>query len=343
METNEALRPIFIVGNSRSGTTLMSRIIGRHESVFTFDELHFFEELWSPENGPENIVPSKASYLFARLLNIQRNGYLTRGKVEEFLSESSSVLEKLPQPFSPVAVFAAFLKYESERNGKCRPCDQTPQNILYIHEILESFPEARIIHIVRDPRDILLSQKNRWKRPFLSTNIPKKESIRYWLNYHPITISSLWKANLSAAKRYTSDCRVREVRYEDLIANPEGVLSGICQFVNLDYSVTLLQVPRIGSSNAQDSPEILGIDTSKSQNWRRGGLREIEIFWCQLINQSLMVDYDYEFCVTSVSPISMAFSLVVLPMKLALAFPLNLSRVRNIKAAIKRRLSGART
>lgn len=36
---------IFIVGNSRSGTTMMGRILGNHTDVFTFHELHFFEQL----------------------------------------------------------------------------------------------------------------------------------------------------------------------------------------------------------------------------------------------------------------------------------------------------------
>ncbi|MGY8989337.1 MAG: sulfotransferase, partial [Flavobacteriales bacterium] len=40
-------KKIFVVGNSRSGTTMMGRIIGKHSSVFTFKELHFFGQLWS--------------------------------------------------------------------------------------------------------------------------------------------------------------------------------------------------------------------------------------------------------------------------------------------------------
>ena len=39
---------LFVVGNSRSGTTMMGRILGNHPDVFTFGELHFFGQLWSP-------------------------------------------------------------------------------------------------------------------------------------------------------------------------------------------------------------------------------------------------------------------------------------------------------
>ena len=48
--------------------------------------------------------------------------------------------------------------------------------------------------MVRDPRDVLLSQKNKWKRKFLGANdIPFFELLRARFNYHPYTISKMWK------------------------------------------------------------------------------------------------------------------------------------------------------
>ena len=40
-------KQIFIVGSSRSGTTMMGRILGNHSDVFTFKELHFFGTIWT--------------------------------------------------------------------------------------------------------------------------------------------------------------------------------------------------------------------------------------------------------------------------------------------------------
>ena len=40
---------VMVVGSSRSGTTMMGRVLGRHPCVFTFEELHFFEQMWQPE------------------------------------------------------------------------------------------------------------------------------------------------------------------------------------------------------------------------------------------------------------------------------------------------------
>ena len=336
MQTPDTLRPIFIVGNSRSGTTLVGRILNRHREVFTFDELHFFEELWNPESD-SILSRTEATELVAKLLNIQRNGYLTRGKTEDFISEADRLIGELAIPLSPISVFAAFLDYESQ--GKTRPCEQTPQNTLYIGEILQGFPEARIIHIIRDPRDILLSQKRRWKRPFLANNIPKKEAIRYWLNYHPITISKIWQGNINSVRRFSQDNRVKEVRFEDLVSNPQQIVTEICQFLDLSYSEKLLEVPAIGSSNTRDDSATSGIDDSKAQNWYGGGLKDIEIFWCQQFTRILMAEYGYELKAISPNPLNLALSLFNFPLKLALAIPFNLKRVRNLKTAITRRLA----
>ena len=40
-------KQIFVVGSSRSGTTMMGRILGNHSDVFTFKELHFFGTIWT--------------------------------------------------------------------------------------------------------------------------------------------------------------------------------------------------------------------------------------------------------------------------------------------------------
>ena len=40
-------KQIFVVGSSRSGTTMMGRILGNHKDIFTFNELHFFGAIWT--------------------------------------------------------------------------------------------------------------------------------------------------------------------------------------------------------------------------------------------------------------------------------------------------------
>ena len=331
-------KPIFVVGNSRSGTTLMGTILGRHAIVFRFEELHFFEELWSATDSGDSCSRMAAAVLIAKLFDIQRNGYLTRGDWRDFLKEAESVVEAIATPIPIAQVFKSFLEYEAQLQGKQIPCEQTPQNILYLSEILEQYPHARIIHMIRDPRAILLSQKNRWRRPFLAENIPKREAIRYWINYHPITISQLWKANVRATNQFLEDERVYTLRYEDLLTQAETEVKKICQFIGIDYSSELLEVPQVNSSSQKDAPQQRGINKDRADSWKQGGLSQVELYWCQRINQSLMATHGYQAQAVSANPILLLLSSGLFPIKLSLAILLSLKRMKNLGEAIKRRL-----
>ena len=70
---------IFIVGSSRSGTTMMGRILGNHNQIFTFKEIHFFGTIWA---GGQLIELSKKKQvdLLSKLLCIQENGIFNQKK-----------------------------------------------------------------------------------------------------------------------------------------------------------------------------------------------------------------------------------------------------------------------
>jgi hypothetical protein len=334
---NSNFNPIFVVGNSRSGTTLMGRILGNYPQIFTFEELHFFEELWNPSESVENYSLDQGIKLCSRLLNIQRNGYLTQKNSQDFLDESQKIVSNL-KPLSPASVFRAFLIYESQLQHKTIPCEQTPLNVLYIKEILQLYPQARFINMIRDPRDILLSQKRRWRRPFLADNIPKKEAIRYWINYHPITISKLWQANVSIIDNFQDNTQVYSLQFEDLLAEPKANMQKICNFLHISFDEALLDIPQIGSSTNPDQPESLGIDTTRAYSWRTGGLTDTEIFFCQKINKILLEKYQYTLEPVKPNFILILMSLILFPIKLTLALMFSLKRIKNLGETIKRRL-----
>ena len=58
-------KQIFIVGSSRSGTTMMGRILGNHSEIFTFKELHFFGTIWT-NNSNQNLSKKQQVELLSR-------------------------------------------------------------------------------------------------------------------------------------------------------------------------------------------------------------------------------------------------------------------------------------
>src|SRR5262245_53533017 len=129
---------IFVVGNSRSGTKMMGRILGNHEKIYSFPEMHFFEQLWSTKEKEKILSNEESLKLAALLLNISREGYFARRHIDDFYVEGKEIIEVTSMgQLTGTNIFSEVLIYESKRNGKEIPCDQTPQNVFYIREILD--------------------------------------------------------------------------------------------------------------------------------------------------------------------------------------------------------------
>ena len=331
--------PCFIVGNSRSGTTMVGRILNNHATIFTFKEIHFFESLWMPDDTGNYIDHEQAIKLAARLLTIQRDGFLVQGKPERFIEEAKKCIGA-NKKYTSEDIFSRFLEYETKLNGKSISCDQTPRNVLYIKEILELFPNARIINMVRDPRDVLLSQKAKWKRKYLGAyQIPLSEAFRSWVNYHPIVIAMLWKASISSANKFNGDTRVLFLKFEELLIDPEEKVKEICGFIGVDFQHRMLQVPQVGSSTGKDDKSKIGFNKNKVGTWQKGGLNDTEIYLCEKIVGKEMESLGYSRSDSKRNSFFYLWYIFVLPMQLSLALLLNIKRMRNILQSIKRRLN----
>ena len=163
--------------------------------------------------------------------------------------------------------------------------------------------------------------------------------LRYYINYHPITISKLWTAAIRAGDRFAGHPAVYTVHFEELVLNPEEVVPRICEFVGISYDGSLLEVPQIGSSSVVDRPERKGINPERAGSWRKGGLNRSEIFLCQKVAGSLMQAHDYELAGLRPNVLRLLYYSLSLPLKLTLAVFVNLKRMRNMREAVRRRLS----
>ncbi|MBK9635035.1 MAG: sulfotransferase [Bacteroidetes bacterium] len=330
----------FIVGNSRSGTTMMLRILDNHPQIFGLNELHFFEQLWSTADKEKIISKSDAQDLAARLLYIQRKGYMGFSDTTTFATEANTLVEEMNNTqMTGQAVYAYFMKRETSLQNKIYAVEKTPQNVFYIKEILELFPNARIINMVRDPRGIMLSQKRKWmRRKMGATFITKKEVIRLRINYHPITLSRLWNSSIIAANKFDIEPRVKTILFEDMLDKPTETAQAICQHFEIDFFAEMLEIPQASSSNEPDSTE-KGINKKRAGNWKSGGLSDAELFFCQKISGDLMTQIGYPLNELKPNPFSVIAYIIAFPFKLGLALLVNLNRMKSIVETIKRRLN----
>ena len=332
---------IFVVGNPRSGTTMMGRLLGNHPMIHTFDaELHFFEKLWAPEDRNRQVSLAEATDFAARLACIEHDKFFRQGDPKRFWAKAREVVQGVSaNNFSLADIYKTFLKHAAAANGKTIPCEQTQGYVYYLRELLDLFPGAKVINMVRDPRDVLLSQKCRWKIQFAKPQIFRRQTvIRTWMNYHPISTSRLWRAAVRTADKFKDDGRLCSVRFEDLLEHPEKESRKICEFIGVSYYPNMLEVPRTNSSLVPDRPDQKGIDPARTANWKSGGLNPAEIFISQTIAEDTMKKWGYRPARTLPNPLALAFYGGTFPVKLFLTVLLHRKYIKNIREAVKRRL-----
>lgn len=342
MDDESGMTKIFIVGNSRSGTTMLGRVFDRHSQVHTFDELHFFEhqvDAKTIRDGSTWSVDRRIA-LLERLLTTEREYRHLFAKVKkgQYKAQAEIILS-LAKGEDPISVYEAFLISESIEHGKSIPCEQTPRYLFYVQEILDAFPDAIVVNMVRDPRDVLLSQKNKWRRRLIdSKRTPLNETIRAWVNYHPYIIARLWVSAVRTARRFEGEQRFISVRFEDLLLQPEASVRALCSFAGIAFEPNMLQVSQIGSSTEVDKSEEMGIDGSRSYVWRNGGLTDVELAICQSVAGKEMLKMGYVAESIDIASWRRFVSMLNFAFKVVLALILNVRRTKNILETLHRRL-----
>lgn len=331
---------IFIVGNSRSGTTMLGRAFGLHSQVHTFKELQFFENVVGEyEMRPGATLPeTRLVEIGARLLTSIRMGVFETNCSDTIREETRDLIKKQGIT-DAMTLYAHMLQAETQSAGKAIPCEQTPRYLFDTKAILASFPDARFIHIYRDPRAVLLSQKNRWRRGFLAkTRMPLVWIMRSWSNYHPYLTSRVWKSSMTKGRELCSDPRFVEVAYESLLQNSQVEMQRLCDHAGIAFEPTMLAVQQIGSSSHRDRESSQGFDASRTHAWREGGLTRSEIGICEQTAGATMENRGYTRSGINASFLGKGMLWATLIPKGILAVVLNFRRFRSLGTSILRRL-----
>ncbi len=125
------------------------------------------------------------------------------------------------------AVVRSFFTLYAERQGKPRWGDKTPAYMLSVQRIGKTLPESRFIHLIRDGRDVALSQSAR----ALNEQPPPAEQAARW-------VKRIRKSREQAAA--LKGPRYVEARYEDLVRDPEMTLRRVCEFIELPWDEGML-------------------------------------------------------------------------------------------------------
>jgi hypothetical protein len=238
--------PIFIVGAPRSGTTLLRNMLNRHPAIAIYRESDFYHRVYLRRKsfGSLSVIRNRQhlvkQYLSTRCV----------GRMQMDPKALEAIL--LQDGVSYEAFFLSLLRFYAETQGKRRCGEKTPRHALVTEALWEWYPGATVIHLVRDPRDVVAS--------FL--RMP-------WADHNVLGNANLWLRYNLAARRSRHHPQYLLVHYEQLVTQPEQELGRICTFVREDYFPAML-VPR--HDPTADRPWLFRaeepIDTGRLGKWQ---------------------------------------------------------------------------
>ena len=221
-------RPVFVVGHPRSGTTLLQLLLGSgHLGIAP--ETHFFTYVMEPY----------ASQIAIEYLGHRRRGPTCADRPTEILKrlatkpgihfspdETELVREAASNPGSAAVVLNVIMEILVSRSGEySRWLEKTPRHFFFVKEILELFPDAYLLFMMRDPRDVV-SSPTRFRN--LGPGSERNEFCR--------SRTESWVRSATAFQSVVEDRRCLLVKYEDLIDNPNLTLETTSDFADLRIS-----------------------------------------------------------------------------------------------------------
>jgi len=218
-------RRLFIVGVGRSGTSLLQSMLNAHPRICFPPETSFIRRflvtdslrrMWEDDPGSVAKVLGDDE-LIGRLA-------LDEGAID-------SILSSLGGAFSVVELYVRLLEAYAAEAGKADAAwigDKDPRSVEYLPLIHRCFPEARILHIIRDPRDVLASKKKAaWSK--------NQSSFR-----HVFANRVQLKMGREQGRRLFGP-NYMEFAYEELLGNANRVLTRISRLLDLDFHPAMLE------------------------------------------------------------------------------------------------------
>lgn len=212
--------PIFVIGPARSGTTLLQTMLGAHPSISALPEMHFWfriadlADYWGDVSEPARFRAA-LSELVA----------LPWGLLDGADFQIDRILDHVPSyGLEYRDLLDAVGRDLVRRQGKTRWSEKTPWQSA--EQIWQLFPEAQVIHLIREPRDTVASIR---RAPF--NDQPVWALGQQWARY---TADNIRTGTARGPGHYF------QVRYEDLVKSPLATLGMVCTFLGEEFESSML-------------------------------------------------------------------------------------------------------
>ena len=273
--------PFFIIGVQRSGTTLLRLMLNRHPKICIPPESHFILKLVSELPTTGTLSPSEIARASELILCEPRiaSWQLSEPVVNLAISE-------IPKP-ELAEIIASVFKMMVTNNNKQRWGDKTPEYVSILDELETLFPNTKYVYIIRDGRDVVRSFAARsWHGCTL---------------YHRARYLQCQVRKIDRFLKRLPTSRWVEIKYEDLVHNPEKTLRQVCEFLEEDFSEKMLSYYEDYHENLTITEKALGIHQKMGRSPRKGDVQKwrrdasaMSIFLTEYFAQEALSAHDYQ-------------------------------------------------
>lgn len=253
-------RPLFIGACPRSGTTLLRLILDNHPEMAVPHETNFIRPLWWQRIRFGDLRDRANRRRVGEWVFAERGrggGRLRAGKVSR--EEAIRRVEEAPPTLG--SIVDACLRIYADAHGKPRWADKRPAYSGFIAMLFEMFPDAQYINVVRDPRGAVASlMQMGWYSPDVALH----------------AATAHWEASIERTDHFARGLRpdqFLDVRYEEMVADPQRAFEGICAFAGLrggEAVTAMIEAERTGRFREGGIHERLGqpVTTASVERWR---------------------------------------------------------------------------
>jgi hypothetical protein len=268
--------PIFIAGPERSGTSLIFALLASHPNIAMSRRTNMWTHYYNQYGDLSNLDNFERCLTmmmrYKRLMKLNPNP----DRIREEFWQGETTYGRL---------FSLLEEHYAEQLGKPRWGDKSLNTERYTDEIIQAYPNARIIHMIRDPRDRYSSSLARWK--VSRGGIGAGTGI--WIN--TITLAERF------LKKYPN--HYKTIRYEDLTDDPEKTLREICTFIDEPYADEMLSMDgaadfREKGGNSSYTKRKPGKITTSSIGKFRTVLNKHQVAYLQMFSKTTMKHYGYQ-------------------------------------------------
>jgi hypothetical protein len=219
-------------------------------------------------------VSRSATHDLERLANICIEGSPTRDVWNELksgqISRKRLVDELVQVEYSEKGVYECILQLRAKPSeGKQLLIDKTPQNLYHVATLMTWFPDAKVIHMIRDPRAVLASDWTKRmreypERGYFPFRIPRA-LYSLMIVFH-VAITWRYAAHLDRRYRARFSENYLLIRFEDIVLEPESTIRRVAEWIGVTYEAAMAVPPSRGSSF--ESGNTSGMDKKTLDRWR---------------------------------------------------------------------------